>query len=244
MTLKEILKVVRKRINFFILPLAGIFVSLLLILLIIIPQIRKIVEIQDKIKTSRARLTKLSVKLADLNGIDEGALSQQVAFALKALPGNKNMQKLMAVYNQIASESQVLVQNFDISPGEVATVSSSAANSFDLMAFKMKVTGDWDRILAFIFQFGETLPVTNIKTMRVSSNGSRADLQFSAETYFAQIPTSIGKVDAPISKLTEKEAKIFEKLTSMRDFEVAGMLEEANQPTNSSSAGRTDPFSL
>jgi len=186
---------------------------------------------QEK-KKETAKVNKLEAKLETLKGLDELELTKRSELASKALPLEKQVFQAFAVIERLAQESGVAVGNLSVSPGEIGEESSGGE-----LVFKIDLLGSQEGFKAFLVRLSEIIPLADVKKANLS--GSEGLASFSLEFYFSPPPKTIGKVDAPLPKLTASEEEIYSKISNLVDFVPREELVPVGRP-----AGRENPFAF
>ena len=242
MNIKNILK----SANQFAGPIMMVVVTVILTLTVLLPRIRLTQEMAQDLKIRKDRLQKLSAKLSDLEGLDEFSLREKTNLALKILPDQKDVLKPVSVLNAIAFKSQVYIESLEVQPGEVSSQSAAAAGKeveVENLGFKVKTLGTWERTLDFLFGVEKTLPLMNINTFKINNSGQAAILQLEAGTFRSPLPTTLGKVDAVLPKLSAKEEENLSLIKEFQEYESPQISIELSAGEGSVSAtGRSSPF--
>jgi len=236
-----VLKILLKKWRLFILPLLTIILSIGLIVTVILPRFTISLSLLDKIEERKNFLSGLTAKENDLNGLDENSLKEKVDFSLSALPEEKNFLKIVSTINKLARDSQVYIESLEVSPGEVATETAQLkAPEVDRLTFQVKVTGEQSNVENFLFEIEESLPIFVIRTVKINNSNRNSQAQLILENFFTKYPLSLGKVSAPLAKLSKEDDKLFETLKKMKSYPV-----ESLDITGGGfeSANKVDPFS-
>jgi len=229
-------------------PILIIALTVVLTFLILLPRFRLVQEMGSELKIRKDRLQKLSIKLSDLEGIDEFSLREKTDLALKILPDQKDILKPVSVLNALAFKEQVYLESLDVRPGEVSSQSATTAAKevkVENLGFKIKTLGTWERTLDFLFGIEKTLPLLNINTFKINNSGRAAILQLEAETFRSPLPTTLGKVDAALAKLSTSEEESLSLIKDYQEFATPQISIELSTGEGSVSAGpRSSPFGL
>lgn len=226
----------------FAVPVTVIFFSFLTILGVVLPQLRKTSDLKDQLKINKEKLSSLRIKLADLEGIDEAVLSERVTFSLAALPGEKEIMKIISLFNGLAQITQVHIDSLDVSPGELASESAAVVNpNLENLSFKMKVTTpDRQSMVDFLTQVEQSLPLLNLSFFRINNTEGESQAQITIISYFSPPPSNLGKIDTPVKKVTKEDERLIESIRDYKKYQVSFI--EVPVATGTSSF-RTDPFS-
>jgi len=236
-----ILKILLKKWRFFLFPILTIFFSVVLIFLVVIPRLTISLSLVDKIDERSKFLANLVNKQNDLNGLDENLLKEKVDLFLSALPGEKNFLKIVATVNQLAEGSRVVIQNLEVSPGEVATETAQLKPSAgESLTFQIKVLGEQSDVEDFLTNVEEALPIFIIRTVKVNNSSRASQAQLIVENFFAQYPLTLGKISAPLVKPSKEDDQLYETLKKMRSYSAESL---DITGTSAKFVRKGDPFS-
>lgn len=230
-----------KRWRLFVLPLVVIIFCLLALAMVVLPQFKKVTDLNQQLKIEREKLVALGAKLADLEGIDEMVLGERVSFSLSALPKNKDVMKTISLFNGLAQLTQTQIDSLEVSPGEIATESPTMVDpDLENLTFRLKFSGEnSQQLVDFLNQIEQSLPLMNITTFRLNTAGDFSPSQLTVVSYFSSIPSSLDTIDAPLKKVAKEDELILDSIKDYKKYQI--VLMEVPEATGTSSV-RTDPF--
>jgi hypothetical protein len=142
----------------------------------------------------------------------------------------------MGLVSKITEESGLVVESLKISPGEVAT-QSAEKKEVDELVFKLVLSGEINQLIDFLKSSSELVPLMEITDIKIElTNNSQATINCTLRSYYADLPASLGKIDAAVPKLTVEEETLLEELKKYRSYET-----EKFEPIP---GGKTNPFSF
>lgn len=236
------IKLVVSKWRLFFTPILGMLLALFLFFLFVLPKFGQIVITQGLVKERRDFYAKISEKWSDLSGIDKEGLQEEVSFATGFLPIKKDFLKILAEINSIAGESQVLIDDLEVSPGDVATGDAQVkAVKIQTVNFDLKVIGTSESVIDFLEKIEKALPPLQVISFKLNDLGTYSQAELKLESFFAPLSPIVRKTDTPLPRLTKEEAKFYEGL---KDFNVyyPGSTIGADVPSFSGGAERVDPF--
>lgn len=254
LTFDEIIHAIRRR-KFLVLSILSWITMAALFVGVIIPQVRAIFQVFSDMKTQETALNDLKTKSDFLSGLDPTELQTQLSLMQAALPAAKPVVPLLSTIQSIAGESVVSINNFQLSPGDVATQSagSTKTNIAALvpgvltLPLKMEVSGDFATINSFFQHLDVVVPLLNVssiqfspytlsKTATTSAGLYRASVQLQS-LYIQQDTTK----DTPLTPLTSTEQQLLQTI-SQSVASYSGQQVVQITPIGSGSATRTDIF--
>lgn len=185
------------------------FLFLLLIILtvtIVLPVFNKTLETYNGLGSKQSRLDKLIGKAAELEGLNEKELFDREVLSSQALPSEKNIVFLMRTISNVSMNSGIFTGGLTLKPGSVATPSG---DSLQKLKFEVTVSGGLDKSIAFAKSIEETMPLINITSVDIGSEGV-----FKLETFFYSPKPRTYKVDAAVPKMSKEEISSLDKLAN------------------------------
>ncbi|OGJ37170.1 MAG: hypothetical protein A3A82_02985 [Candidatus Pacebacteria bacterium RIFCSPLOWO2_01_FULL_47_12] len=202
-------------------------VTLIIVLLLGVPQLQQTFETRAKLQKETARLDKLKQKLSELDGVTYEPAFEQVAFISQTLPSKKPLLELLTSLYAVTQKSGVIVNDFSINPGLVATTAAELAQAsqtqkagYDTLELKLSVTGTFAQIQDFILLTETVTPFTTITSFALNATfGQTAEVAkdvFSAElvtnTFFFTKSISVSLEEA-LPKLAEDDYIVLSELS-------------------------------
>lgn len=226
----------------FIIAIGLGLVAFVLVSAVVIPQFQQALELYEDLEREQPKLEKLEQKLAELENIEVSPEFAQIEVVEEALPSKKPLLELMVALNTVSQETGAIVQEFELSPGLVATDStqSEARSSvnYDELTLDLTIEGTFAQIQDFLLKVEEVAPFTTIVSMEIGNQLNTNSAEFaqqvevdptfeavlSTETYFfTQSITS--RVDTPLPKISQRERDVLNFLASFRPSD----LEDQNE---------------
>lgn len=208
------------------------FVSFLLVIFVIIPQINHVLSVQREIESAEKNISVMEENQRYIASVGRSQEEEQTEVVLSALPLNRDY---AGVYNAIVKASQesgVGLSDFQYQVG--ASEGAGEGNSVSGMRVGLSLTGGPQSVQSFMKSLQDTLPLSEVRL--VSGDDSLANV----EVYFFHGGEQIIQIDpkSPLSPLSSEKSQLLKELSAIRP--VQG---ESSQPvTSSASAFSQSPF--
>lgn len=199
-----------------------------------VPQFQKIFETQAKLQKETTRLNKLKQKLSELDSITYEPAFGQVAFISETLPSKKPLLELLTSLYAVTQKSGVVVDDFSISPGLVATTAAELSQAsktqtagYDTLELKLSVTGSFEQLQDFILLTETVTPFTTITSFGLNASFGETTVdekdKFSAtlvtNTFFFTKPISVS-LEQALPKLAEEDYIVLSELSGYERIEL------------------------
>lgn len=184
---------------------------LLVILYVVVPQVYSFFSITQEVQRTEEQIKTLQNNATYLSTINNVELNDQLRLVYDALPADKDFASIIDAINAAALDSGVEVNDYSVLIGELATPSASLKQYFtvDLV---LTVAGDKNEAKAFLKQMYEVLPISQVKSFALTENSTTMKISF----YFKPFPKGAYKVTEPIGVIPQKQAALFNLLSSWR----------------------------
>lgn len=218
-----------------LIPVVVGLVILALLLKIVKPKINEIFVLRSDINLAREKLSRLTEKEATLTSFDQEVLEKQFLVANEALPSDQDVPGFLAQMERLAQESGVLIENVSLIGGKLATPSAEKESKVlgetsekipsekGEAEFKGKVI--LKGVLADIFKFLSKMDgsrrVVNPEKIYLTvppsdkATPSAVTAQLTLRVYWHPLPATLGKVDEPLPKLSQKDKEVLEKIENL-----------------------------
>jgi hypothetical protein len=207
-----------------------ILVSLLLTVLVILPQLQSWFSLQDEIQQTRERIQIIRTNNQFLINLDPVLLENDYALATTALPSQRDASLLVAAINYAALTSGVALGDFSFQAGEQSGQSTSVQDVESNSKISFTVQGDFAQIVALISQLEEKLPLLSIDSIDAQFDQSNAS-QLTVAYYAKELPLIPNNDTVPLKDISP-EARIL--LDTLKGWQVPTI--EFPNPTGSTSA--------
>lgn len=197
-------------IKIFIWPLLALVFTVILLLIVIIPQFSNIVITTNTIEEEKERVRKLNQKADALEQIDVALYQDHLTNTLFALPPEKDFPSAISQIQIIANQTNVRVSDLGVS------VVSKVQSGHDSFLINLTIQGDIVAINDFLKAIRGGPRVMSINNLDFTqSQAEFYQVTLSVSTYFQPVQTNIGSVDAPIAQLSEDEINTLVQLNQL-----------------------------
>ena len=190
-------------------PLAMISSSIILIFFVIIPQVNRLLDTNRNIGELNKKNAFLETKAQELEVLDAEDLQEKLNLALVALPQETDFANLIGVILNLTSQSQFSLLSFQTDKVDPQAGSKSSAYGVKLGLSGPKET--LETLLSDIEKNSRVMKVTSVEYTAVRAD-EPIDVNLGIEMYYSPIPSSLGAVDTPLPKLSEKDETIIATL--------------------------------
>lgn len=211
--IKADLKLALAKYRFLALPTLVGLIILVLTLTLLLPRISQILKIRQTLAQEKVRLSKLTQKVADLEGLDEPELSAKADLMISSLPAEKDIPRIFATLKSLGSEAGVTLESIKVAPGELSTVSAQPrAKGPPVLSFEISAKGAMEAIKSFLGQVESTIPVMQTTDVSLTRTEGEVKADISLDTYFLPLPKTLGAVETPLVKITPNEELLYQEI--------------------------------
>ncbi|MFZ1721444.1 MAG: hypothetical protein WAU07_02980 [Microgenomates group bacterium] len=203
-----------------------------LLLFGVIPQARQAIELQAQLEKEKPKLMQLERKLSDLENVKFTPEFGQADIVDAALPSKKPLLELMMSLSSIAVETGVVIQDFEINPGEIASDSASleaikptvrargTSAAVGFMEFDLEILGTFEQVQSFLILVEKISPFTTINTLTLGTGDDTntegvplIQTSLTTKTYYFTQPVKT-TVEAPLPQLNNQDIIVLEELAT------------------------------
>jgi len=218
----------------YLLPAGVIFASILLFVLVIIPQFQSFLDTQQNIKAESDKLTSLKNNLNLLTNMDESQMDSQLQIVSKTLPPDKDFEGILNGISIAADKAGVSLGDYEFQVGDI-TKPSLNIQSYPSLQISLTINGGVSGVTGFISELYKTVPLSEITDLKVTSRTSAVTALF----YYKPFPPLGSNNGNPINPVSQTGASVITNLSSWNN--VIGPAPVQLSPA-SSSAVNTSPF--
>ncbi len=196
----------------------------LVLLIGVIQQITPILTDLNKLNERELELAKFYNKAEQLKQLAIDPNFNQASDINKVLPSHKPLLEILNNLNKVANTTEVVIKNFSLNPGEIATDStqvrrSSNTTSYDFLDLDFSVSGPLWRIQEFMSLIEQVTPISTITSISINRNIeqdrnaiAQADLVLRSFYFTQSIRTTITN---PLPDITLAERKILDNINQL-----------------------------
>lgn len=226
------LKIIYNRNKHYIIPGVVIFVSILLIIQVVIPQFRTLSLVREEAKQAEKVLDGLKQDLSVLESQDQETLESQLRTSSLALPINKDFGGILNALYSAAARSGVNIGRFSFEVGNLESKDEKDVK-FSTIDLSVNLDNDILAVNSFVDIIGKTLPISDISIIRTDNKISNIGLLF----YYRTLPPASLKKGGRIVPLSQKHLGLLSKINDFNNTVAADIPAES-----SPSARSTNPF--
>ncbi|MEK9176419.1 MAG: hypothetical protein AAB520_03180 [Patescibacteria group bacterium] len=159
----------------FIVPIAAIVISVLLIFIILIPQI-------SSFSVKKAQRDQEMVKLNELNKVaslvvnaNQDILASNLSLATGALPTDKDFESILNTMSAVANSSNVSISSYQFSGDDPGL---GKIKKIPTLNFDLNITASPEQGIIFMDNLYKAFPLSEIISINSSSNSTRISLSF------------------------------------------------------------------
>ncbi len=191
-----------------------VFVCVMLISFVIIPQIGSWFSIREEVIATRQRIRVLKDNIAFMNNLDRNRLTAEVETATTALPLEKDFNNILSVISDAAMTSGVSMNDFSFNVGAVEgkTKNDQKKSGLNSMRVTVVLSGPVQNVRKFISQVEKSLPLSEV----VALDGTDQSVAVTVQFYQKGFPAVKIDDEQPLSTLPAEKLGILQKLQSMK----------------------------
>ncbi|MBI4080841.1 MAG: hypothetical protein HY430_03680 [Candidatus Levybacteria bacterium] len=184
-----------------------VFLVLLLIVRVILPQFESWFSIRSEAEATEARLKVLQGNITFLTGLSDTDLEDKLAVVQTALPFDKDYAGLINAVDSSANNAGISVGDYSFSVGLLATPAAQIKNFYQV-PINLSIASSLEGSKKFVKEITENVPLSQILAWDGSTSGSN----FSVVFYWKGFPQIILNDALPVRPLTTEQVQILEDL--------------------------------
>ncbi|MBI2404692.1 hypothetical protein HYV22_00755 [Candidatus Gottesmanbacteria bacterium] len=244
--MNDVIRMIRKWLRpyqEFVLPVILLGVSSLVILVGVIPGVRKTYQQWNQLAAERGEVTELREKAAFLASLNETTLFDQLSSLTSAMPIDKSIPSIFSTIDGVSAKTGSIFSSMQLaSPGSIATeaakrqTTEEAALGSYLIPFTLTMEGSYSQLRDTFDTLTTSRRLLRIKNVTVSfTTESLGRATLSMDTFWAPLSkSSLGKKLVP---LTGKEDSLISRVGNLPLLSAVGVA--SGVPV----VPRPDPFS-
>lgn len=212
----------------YLLPIGVILASILLFLVVIIPQFQNLLDSQQQAKVESGKLLVLKNNLSLLTNLDESQTDSQLQIVSRALPPDKDFGGILTAISSAANRSGVSLGDYQFQVGDISKPSLNV-QSFPSLQLALTINGGMDGVLKFLTELYKSVPLSEVTSVKVNNTTSEIVVLF----YFRPFPPSGRDENAPINPVSQADLSTINNLSSWNN--ASFVVQPAVQTSSSSS---------
>lgn len=205
------LKIVYSRNKEYVPPIGMVLLSLLLFVLLILPQVADISQLQNNEGEMKKKIAGLQTKYNFLKNYDDSNLDNQVKIASNALPRQKDYSGIVSAISKSAGNSGISLDDFSFTVGDLTTEPTVSSPPSIQVSFTIK--GSIDSTKKFLQSLSKQLPLSEVTSLQISNGVTSLSTIF----YYKPFPSLqvSGLEDSPLSPLTQEQSLLLNNLSRL-----------------------------
>ncbi len=198
--------------------------SFLIVLVGIVQQIKPIQKDLGQLKTKQAELDKFAAKAEQLKDLALDPNFKQSSAIDQVLPSHKPLLEILSNLNSVAYEAEVIIKNFSLNPGEIATdttkVKKTSQNQkYDYLDLDFSVSGALWKIQKFLTLIEQMTPISTITEIAINRNidedkNAQAQADLVLRTFFFTQPIKT-TIASPLPNVTQVDQQIIAEINRL-----------------------------
>ncbi len=207
-----------------ILGILFIVLSLMILLIGILQQISPISADLKELKEKQAEMNKFNEKAEQLKQLAVDPNFNQSSSIDKVLPSHKPLLEILSNLNSVARSSEVVIKNFSLNPGEIATdttkVKKTTTNQkYDYLDLDFTVSGQLWRIQNFLTLIEQVTPISTVTSISINRNidedkDAQAQADLVLRTFFFTQPIKT-TITSPLPIIAATDRKIIDSINEL-----------------------------
>lgn len=198
--------------------------SLMILLIGILQQIKPIQADLKELKDKQADLAKFSEKAEQLKQLAIDPNFSQSSSIDKVLPSHKPLLEILSNLNSVAYGSEVVIKNFSLNPGEIATDTTKVKKTtnnqrYDYLDLDFSVSGPLWKIQNFLTLIEQVTPISTVTNISINRNidedkNAQAQADLVLRTFFFTQPIKT-TITSPLPVIASADRKIIEDINEL-----------------------------
>lgn len=241
LTISSFKSYIRKYKDYFI-PLFVILGSVMLFVLVIIPQFQNYVLSRKEFEAETQKLNILKNNYNFLISLDEDKNNNDFKILSLALPPNKDFTGIINAVSTAASKVGVGIGDFSFSLGDLSKASQEGVTSNPFIKIEINLTGNAKLITNFINELIKTVPLSEVISVKTNLNSSDLIIHF----YFKPFPPQNISNEAPVVQISAQNINLIKQIYTWNNTTDQGIgfipLSSSSASVSSTSGVNSSPF--
>ncbi len=208
------------------------------------PFIAKTIDLNDKLKDEKVKLSKLKKKLEVLENLNEEQLDENVKKVETILPSQKPVITVLNSLFNLANQQDVILGEISFSPGEIKQEETKEEKKKvnkegEQLAVNFNITGNLEDITDFLDKLELQTPLSRLEGFGLNvENKQETTTALNLKVFYLPLPETLGKISDPLPVLNKKEQDVLAELENFEDFTADETV------VIETSGGKSNPFKL
>lgn len=197
-----VLRALYYRYKNFVVPVSTIAVCAFLFFIFIIPQIQSFLAMQDQVAGDKEKLATLQKNLQVVSALDDTKLDSELSIASSALPTDKDFAGVLQAISSAAANAGSVLGDYNFQIGELVDTNVKGQSTQLPLQLSITIKGDLDTGRNFIEELKKQLPLSDVTSISVNSNGT---ISLQIVFYYAPLPKITFDDSLPLVSLSSKD---------------------------------------
>lgn len=191
----------------FIVPVIVIFVCIVIVFQVIIPQIQQLFSLNDSIAATQNRIAVLEQNIATANQLDGAQLNSELQVATRALPSQKDFVGIVAAISNAAVSANVPLGDYSFQVGDIG---KAVVGQQTTVQITITIGGGISDVKRFLESLKKQLPLSDVSEVHViNSSLSSVNIVF----YYKPTPQIQFQESSPLPVLSQSEKALLQSLS-------------------------------
>jgi Tfp pilus assembly protein PilO len=236
-------------IKIFIFPILLIIAFFMSLNLVIMPKIEEVKEVDKKTQKIKTEIGTVTEKKKYLLSIDKEELKKNASNMESALLKDKQSYYLVGVVSSIASKYGFQVKSFSISPGELKSedvVKIADKDVLNKAPVDLSLLGPKEKHIELLLALEKNLPIITINNMDIKSSGNVSELKINISSYYMTNLSSSNISSLTLNDLSLKkdELDLLNRLSEFEKSKIETEPKNENSEKEFTKYERSNPFTL
>lgn len=198
--------------------------AFVILAMVILPQIEPIKDVFADLEKTNQELNKFQTKADELASITVDSEFDKMTEIDNVLPSYKPLLELLNNLNSVAVQSQTIIENFSLSPGEIATDSTLVARTrrqqfYDELPVEFSVSGTLSAVQNFITLIEQVTPISTITNISLNQEvgednlvATKANLKL--KTFYFTQPITVTLTE-PLPPIEDGDLIVLEEIKKL-----------------------------
>jgi hypothetical protein len=205
---KGLVYVVYNKYKSFMLPLAVLALSIIILFVVVFPQISQYFSSRDQLTQETNKLDVLTNNYNFLANMDETKVDNDFNLIRQTLPPGKDFLGIMTAVSVASSKAGISINNFSFTLGDLSKSQVAGGTSFPSVQMELKTEGNALLLNDFINQLYKTIPLVEVYAIKHKDNKAVINMQF----YYKPFPPQSVSDENPIVQLSAKDKQLLADL--------------------------------
>lgn len=207
-----------------VLGILFIVLSLMILWIGILQQLGPLKKDLQELKDKQAELNKFNEKAEQLKQLAVDPNFNQSSSIDKVLPSHKPLLEILSNLNYVAQTSEVVIKNFSLNPGEIATDTTKVKKTtndqkYDYLDLDFTVSGQLWKIQNFLTLIEQVTPISTITSISINRNidedkNAQAQADLILRTFFFTQPIKT-TITSPLPMIAATDRKIIDSINQL-----------------------------